>query len=56
MPRVYVRLQPDEADALVRLAQSERRHPSDQAGLLLSEVLKRTEVNQEEKQPVEAAR
>lgn len=39
MRKVYVRLAPNEVAALVQMAQTERRHPSDQAGLLISKAL-----------------
>jgi hypothetical protein len=40
---VYVRMRPDEVEALVRLALAERRRPSDQAAVLLAEALKRAQ-------------
>lgn len=40
MQSVYVKLRAGEAAALVRLAQDQRRRPSDQAAVLLSEALK----------------
>ena len=39
MRRIYVRLKPTQVDTPVRLAKAERRHPSDQAALLLEQVL-----------------
>lgn len=38
---VYIRLSGWAADALVRLAQQERRHPKDQARVLLERALAR---------------
>jgi hypothetical protein len=32
---MYVRLRPAEIEALVRLARTERRHPADQAAMLI---------------------
>lgn len=40
--RVFVRLTEAEAAKLIELARAERRHPGDQAGVLLSEALKKT--------------
>ncbi len=39
MPKLYIRLDAPDFDALLRLAQDERRHPSDQAAVLLREKL-----------------
>lgn len=39
MPRLYVRLDVPDYDALLRLAHDERRHPSDQAAVLLRRTL-----------------
>jgi len=39
--RIYVRLDQPRVDALVQLAESERRHPSDQAAELLAPVIDR---------------
>ncbi len=39
--RVYVRLDQPRVDALVRLAEAQRRHPSDQAAVLLAPVIDR---------------
>lgn len=41
MSKVYVRLLPAELDALRARAHAERRHPSDQAALLLAEALRK---------------
>lgn len=38
--KLYIRLNDDIADALLRLARTERRHPSDQAAVVLSAVLR----------------
>jgi hypothetical protein len=35
MRRIFVRLDRDQAEALVKLAEAERRHPSDQAAILV---------------------
>jgi len=35
MPRLTVKLQQEERDALLYMAQQERRHPQQQAGLLI---------------------
>ena len=39
--RVYVRLDQPRVEALVRLAEVERRHPSDQAAVLLAPIIDR---------------
>ena len=39
MPRLYIRLDLPDYDALLRLAHDERRHPSDQAAILLKNTL-----------------
>jgi hypothetical protein len=39
MRRVYVRLNESAIDVLVRLAETERRHPAAQAGLMLERAL-----------------
>lgn len=39
MPSIYVPLTREAADLLVELARRERRHPRDQAALLLERVL-----------------
>jgi hypothetical protein len=39
MRRMYVRLDRREIEALVRLSQAERRHPADQAALLIARAL-----------------
>lgn len=39
MRRLYVRIDPQDMGALVDLAQSERRHPADQAALLVKQAL-----------------
>jgi hypothetical protein len=39
MPKLYIRLDAPDFDALLRLAQDKRRHPSDQAAVLLREKL-----------------
>ena len=39
MPKVYVRLTPPMREALTQLAQAERRHPSDQAALIIERHL-----------------
>jgi hypothetical protein len=39
MRRVYVRLRPDQVDAIVRLAEREYREPHDQLALLVSQKL-----------------
>jgi len=46
MRRVYVRLRPAELEALRRRAEAERRHPADEAALLLADALRRREVEQ----------
>lgn len=58
MSRLYVRLRPVELDALREAARAERRHPSDQAALLLAEALKQAPpplpTKDTPRQPVEA--
>ena len=39
MRRIYVRLNPTQVEALVRISEAERRHPSDQAAVMLDRVL-----------------
>ena len=39
--RIYVKLKPDEFTAISQLAKQERRHPRDQAAILIREELKR---------------
>ena len=39
MRRLYIRLDLSDFDALVRLARDERRHPSDQAAILIKNTL-----------------
>jgi hypothetical protein len=39
MRRVYVRLDPAQVNALVRIAEAERRHPADQAALYIERAL-----------------
>ena len=39
MRRLYVRLDLPDYDALLRLTHDERRHPSDQAAILLRQTL-----------------
>ena len=41
MKRIYVRLDGSRAEALTQLAEVERRHPSDQAAILLAPVIDR---------------
>ena len=41
MPRLLVWIEPSTAEELVKLAQAERRHPKDQAGLILEKALSR---------------
>ena len=39
MQKVFVRLSPAARSALIELAQAERRHPSDQAALMIERAL-----------------
>lgn len=41
MRRIYIRLTKDQADAMTRIAEAERRHPADQAALMLEPVIER---------------
>ena len=41
MPRIYVRLTDQQAEALVRIAEAQKRHPSDQAALYVERALTR---------------
>ncbi|TAK26890.1 MAG: Arc family DNA binding domain-containing protein [Chloroflexota bacterium] len=43
--KLFVRLDPNDLERLRQRARSERRHPSDEAALLLSEALKRRDEN-----------
>lgn len=45
---VYVRMRPNEVEALGRLALAQRRRPSDQAAWLLAEALKQARPATEE--------
>jgi hypothetical protein len=39
--RIYVRLGASQVEALVRLAETQKRHPADQAALILERALAR---------------
>jgi hypothetical protein len=39
MPRIYVRLTDQQAETLVRIAEAQKRHPSDQAALYVERGL-----------------
>lgn len=55
MRRIYVRLDRQQAEALTQLAVSERRHPADQAAVLLTPVLARLASEQTTPKTKEAA-
>lgn len=55
MRRVYVRLDQPHVEAIVRLAEAERRDPADQAALLLAPVLDRLLKQQAKQQEVAAS-
>jgi len=49
MRRLYVRITQEDVERLLRRAQQERRHPSDEAAVLLAEALRASEATDQER-------